>query len=40
VLAFFGQLSPIFAALIHVGSELAFIFNSARVFRQQAIESS
>jgi Cd2+/Zn2+-exporting ATPase/Cu+-exporting ATPase len=40
VLAFFGQLSPIFAALIHVGSELAFILNSARLFRQQSIESS
>ena len=40
VLAFFGQLSPIFAALIHVGSELAFILNSARLFRQQPIESS
>jgi heavy metal translocating P-type ATPase len=32
-LAFFGLLSPIFAALIHVGSELAFILNSARLFR-------
>ena len=39
VLAFFGQLSPIVAALIHVGSELTFILNSARLFRQQAIES-
>jgi Cd2+/Zn2+-exporting ATPase/Cu+-exporting ATPase len=35
VLAFFGQLSPIVAALIHVGSELAFILNSARLFRHQ-----
>ncbi len=35
VLAFFGQLSPIVAALIHVGSELAFILNSARLFRQK-----
>src|SRR6266566_1593977 len=34
VLAFFGMLAPIFAALIHVGSELAFILNSARLFRQ------
>jgi len=34
-LAFFGLLAPIIAALIHVGSELAFILNSARLFRQQ-----
>jgi len=34
-LAFFGMLAPIVAALIHVGSELAFILNSARLFRQQ-----
>jgi P-type E1-E2 ATPase len=32
-LAFFGLLAPIVAALIHVGSELAFIMNSARLFR-------
>jgi heavy metal translocating P-type ATPase len=32
-LAFFGLLAPIAAALIHVGSELAFILNSARLFR-------
>jgi heavy metal translocating P-type ATPase len=32
VLAFFGMLAPIAAALIHVGSELAFILNSARLF--------
>ena len=32
-LAFFGLLAPIVAALIHVGSELAFILNSARLFR-------
>ena len=32
VLAFFGYLAPIVAALIHVGSELAFILNSARLF--------
>jgi len=31
-LAFFGLLAPIAAALIHVGSELAFILNSARLF--------
>jgi len=35
VLAFFGMLAPIIAALIHVGSELAFILNSARLFRTQ-----
>ena len=34
--AFFGMLAPIIAALIHVGSELAFILNSARLFRQHA----
>ncbi len=33
VLAFFGLLAPIIAALIHVGSELAFILNAARLFR-------
>jgi Cd2+/Zn2+-exporting ATPase/Cu+-exporting ATPase len=32
VLAFFGLLAPIIAALIHVGSELMFILNSARLF--------
>jgi Cd2+/Zn2+-exporting ATPase/Cu+-exporting ATPase len=37
VLAFFGMLAPIIAALIHVGSELAFILNSARLFRQQQL---
>jgi P-type Cu+ transporter len=35
VLAFFGMLAPIVAALIHVGSELAFILNSARLFRRR-----
>ena len=35
VLAFFGMLAPVVAALIHVGSELAFILNSARLFRQK-----
>ena len=34
-LAFFGQLAPIVAALIHVISELAFILNSARLFRER-----
>lgn len=34
VLACFGYLSPILAALIHVSSELAFILNSARLLRQ------
>src|SRR5712691_8240161 len=37
VLAFLGMLAPIFAALIHVGSELGFILNSARLFRKNAI---
>ena len=37
VLAFFGQLAPIIAALIHVVSELAFILNSARLFRQRTL---
>ena len=31
-LAFLGFLAPIIAALIHVGSELTFILNSARLF--------
>jgi heavy metal translocating P-type ATPase len=35
VLAFFGQLAPIVAALIHVISELTFILNSARLFRER-----
>lgn len=39
VLAFFGMLSPIVAALIHVGSELAFILNSARLFRHRPARS-
>ncbi len=34
VLAFLGFLAPIVAALIHVGSELTFILNSARLFRR------
>jgi P-type Cu+ transporter len=36
VLAFFGMLAPIVAALVHVGSELTFILNSARLFRQRS----
>jgi P-type E1-E2 ATPase len=39
-LAFFGLLAPIIAALIHVGSELGFILNSARLFRHSAAEAS
>ena len=35
VLAFFGMLAPIFAAFIDLDSELAFILNSARLFRQK-----
>jgi P-type Cu+ transporter len=37
VLAFFGMLAPIIAALIHVGSELTFILNSARLFREAPV---
>ena len=33
-LAFFSIINPLVAALIHVGSELAFILNSARLFRK------
>ena len=40
VLAFLGLLAPIIAALIHVGSELAFILNSARLFRHSPAEPS
>ena len=36
VLAFFGLLAPIIAALIHFGSELAFILNSAHLFRKNS----
>ena len=32
--AFFGFLTPLFGALIHVGSELVFISNSARLFKK------
>src|SRR5262249_36365799 len=35
VFAFLGLLAPIIAALIHVGSELAFILNSARLFQPE-----
>jgi Cd2+/Zn2+-exporting ATPase/Cu+-exporting ATPase len=31
MLAAFGYLNPLLAALIHVGSELLFIMNSARL---------
>jgi heavy metal translocating P-type ATPase len=34
-LAFLGLLAPIVAALIHVGSELTFILNSARLFGRE-----
>jgi P-type Cu+ transporter len=40
VLAFCGLLAPVVAALIHVGSELAFILNSARLFRRQPLRNS
>ena len=33
-LAFFSIINPLVAALIHVGSETAFILNSARLFRK------
>ena len=39
-LACFGLLAPIIAALIHVGSELAFILNSARLLRQAPVPST
>ncbi|MDN5964174.1 MAG: hypothetical protein L0H81_06480, partial [Actinomyces sp.] len=31
VLAAFGYLTPVLAAMVHVGSETAFILNSARL---------
>jgi len=34
-LAFFGYLTPLFGALIHVGSELTFILNSTRLFQKE-----
>jgi heavy metal translocating P-type ATPase len=34
-LAAFGMLNPLFAAFIHVGSELAFVLNSARLLALQ-----
>ncbi len=33
-LAFFGYLTPLLGALIHVGSELGFVLNSARLFKR------
>lgn len=36
-LAFLGYLTPLLAALIHVVSELVFIFNSARLFRKKMV---
>jgi heavy metal translocating P-type ATPase len=36
LLASFGLLSPVFAALVHVGSETAFILNSARLIPRRA----
>jgi cation transport ATPase len=39
ILAFFGLLAPIFAALVHVGSELAFILNLTRLFRQRSTKA-
>jgi Cd2+/Zn2+-exporting ATPase/Cu+-exporting ATPase len=38
-LAALGLLNPLFAAFIHVSSELAFILNSARLLRHAAIRS-
>ena len=35
LLAFLGYLTPLYAAMIHVTSELIFILNSARLFRVQ-----
>ncbi len=35
VLAAMGMLNPMLAAFIHVGSELAFILNSARLLALQ-----
>jgi len=37
-LAAFGLLNPLFAAFIHVASELAFILNSARLLPSQSSE--
>jgi P-type E1-E2 ATPase len=34
-LAAFGMLNPLFAAFIHVGSELGFVLNSARLLALQ-----
>jgi hypothetical protein len=38
-LAAFGLLNPLLAAFIHVGSELAFILNSARLLPARATRS-
>ncbi|MHB8606485.1 MAG: heavy metal translocating P-type ATPase, partial [Thermoplasmatota archaeon] len=38
-LASAGFLTPLLAALVHVGSELAFILNSARLFASARSES-
>ena len=38
VLAAFGLLNPLFAAFIHVASELTFILNSARLLPSRARE--
>jgi cation transport ATPase len=38
-LAAFGHLNPVLAALIHVGSELVFILNSARLLSRSTAES-
>jgi cation transport ATPase len=39
-LAAFGYLNPLFAAFIHVSSELVFILNSARLLPSTAREAS
>jgi len=39
-LAAFGYLNPVFAALIHVSSEMLFILNSARLLARGPVESS
>jgi Cd2+/Zn2+-exporting ATPase/Cu+-exporting ATPase len=38
-LAAFGMLNPLFAAFIHVSSELAFILNSARLLATRRTDS-
>jgi cation transport ATPase len=39
IVALFGQLACIFAALIHVGSEPTFILNSDRLFRHRGAQA-